>query len=205
MKSRCSAFDHDLEYGRDIRIAGVVALASLTAAFLFLPQPQVQPYQSRIVPEWVTLRPDDVPIVLPAPEPPQVLPRGVPVAGDNPNAPTIAPNTTFNELMPDTIVPVLENVKFWKVERKPRLVNEVAPAYPEMARAAGIEGRVVVSMVVDTLGNVARAVVYSSSGNSLLDMAAVEAAYKCGFVPGLQRDRPVQVSEVVMTFNFRLQ
>jgi hypothetical protein len=47
--------------------------------------------------------------------------------------------------------------------------------------------------------------VYATSGNTLLDQAAVEAAYKCGFTPGFQRDRPVVVRNVVLPFNFRLQ
>lgn len=55
MKSRYAVFDHDLEYGRDIRIASIVALVSITAAFLFVPQPQVQPYRLRGVVEWDVL------------------------------------------------------------------------------------------------------------------------------------------------------
>jgi TonB family protein len=58
---------------------------------------------------------------------------------------------------------------------------------------------------VDTLGNVAGAEVIGSSGNSLLDRAALDAACKCGFTPGFQRDRPVVVRNVVIPFNFRLQ
>jgi protein TonB len=84
-------------------------------------------------------------------------------------------------------------------------VREVLPDYPEMARAAGIEGKVIVAMVVDTLGNVASAEVFATSGSALLDRAALEASYKCGFTPGFQRDRPVIVRNVILPFNFRLQ
>ncbi len=205
MKTMSTVIDHDREYGRDIRIASVVALVSLTVAFLFVPQPKVEPYRLRgpAVTEFTIVDPG--PIVYDPPKPPEPVPRGVPVASDNPEVPTIGRNTDFNELKPDITAPVLEDVKFWKVERKPRLLTSVTPVYPEMARAVGIEGKVVVSMVVDTLGNVARAQVHATSGNALLDQAAVDAAYGCTFSPGYQRDRPVQVSEVVMTFNFSLQ
>ncbi len=205
MKTMSTVYDHDREYGRDIRIAGVVALVSVTAAFLFAPQPKVEPYRLRrpAVSDLVIVDPG--PLVYVPPKPPEPVRRGIPVASDNPEVPTIGPNTDFNELNPDITAPVLEDVKFWKVERKPRLLANVTPVYPEMARAAGIEGKVVVSMVVDTLGNVARAHVHATSGNVLLDRAAVDAAYGCTFSPGYQRDRPVQVSEVVMTFNFSLQ
>jgi TonB family protein len=206
MKSRYAVFDHDLEYGRDIRIASIVALVSITAAFLFVPQPQVQPYRLRGVVEWDYRIEEPGPIIVDPPKPPEPAPRGIPVASDNPQAQTIAKNTTFNELNVDITAPTLDvDIPFWKVERKPELIHKVIPDYPEMPRAAGIEGKVVVSMVVDTLGNVAHAEVYATSGNSLLDQAAVGAAYRCGFVPGYQRDRPVVVRQLILPFNFKLQ
>ena len=126
------------------------------------------------------------------------------MASDNPEVLTVAKNTSFDELKVVVTETKLEAVDFIKVERRPELIRKVIPDYPEMARAAGIEGKVVVSMVVDTLGNVAHAEVYATSGNSLLDRAAVEAALKCGFTPGFQRDRPVVVRNVILPFNFRL-
>jgi protein TonB len=74
-----------------------------------------------------------------------------------------------------------------------------------MALAAGVEGKVVVSMAVDTLGNVSSVEVYASSGNVLLDQAAVAAAHQCRFTPGFQRDRPVVVRNVILPFNFKLR
>jgi protein TonB len=206
MKSRYAVFDHDLEYGRDIRIASIVALVSITAAFLFVPQPQVQPYRLRGVVEWDYPIEEPGPIIVDPPKPPEPAPRGIPVASDNPQAQTIAKNTTFNELNVDITAPTLDvDIPFWKVERKPELIHKVIPDYPEMARAAGIEGKVVVSMVVDTLGNVAHAEVYATSGNLLLDQAAVAAAHQCRFIPGYQRDRPVTVRQLILPFNFKLQ
>jgi len=206
MKSRYAVFDHDLEYGRDIRIASVVALVSITAAFLFVPQPQVQPYRLRGVVEWDYPIEEPGPIIVDPPKPPEPAPRGIPVASDNPQAQTIAKNTTFNELNVDITAPTLDvDIPFWKVERKPELIHKVIPDYPEMPRAAGIEGKVVVSMVVDTLGNVAHAEVYATSGNLLLDQASVAAAYQCRFIPGYQRDRPVTVRQLILPFNFKLQ
>jgi TonB family protein len=206
MKSRYAVLDHDLEYGRDIRIAGIVALVSVIAVFLFAPQPQVEPYRLRGVIEWDYTTDDPGPVVVDPPKPPEPAPRGIPYASNNPEAPTIARNTDFNELKPDVTAPTIDNdVIFWKVERKPVMIHEVKPDYPEMARAAGIEGRVVVSMVIDTLGNVAHAEVYATSGNVQLDQAAVAAAYQCRFIPGYQRDRPVTVRQLILPFSFRLQ
>ena len=206
MKTRSTAFDRDLVYGRDIRIAGIAALVLVTMAFLFMPQPKVEAYRLRApVIEWVPNVDNPSPVNHVAPKPEIRVPRSVPVPSDNPDAQTISPNTSFDELKVDVTAPTIDNVPFWKVERKPRLVREAMPDYPAMARDAGIEGKVIVSMVVDTLGNVAGAEVIGTSGNSLLDRAALDAAYKCGFNPGFQRDRPVVVRNVVIPFNFRLQ
>ena len=206
MKTRSIAFDHDRVYGRDLRVAGIVALVLVTAAFLFMPQPQVEPYRLHRLPDWTVVVADPAPAIYEPPRPVAHAPRGVPFASDNPEVSTIGPNASFDELKPDVTAPTIEtDIPFWKVERKPRLVREVAPEYPEMTRAAGIEGRVLVAMVVDTLGNVASAGVFATSGNVLLDRAAVEAAYQCTFTPGFQRDRPVVVRNVVLPFNFRLQ
>ncbi len=206
MKTRSTAFDQELEYRRDIRIASIVALVAVTAAFLLAPRPQVAPYRLRGPVEWTVTVDDPGPVVYDVPTPAPTPPRGIPMASDNPEAPTVAPNTSFNELKPNVAAPTIDaHIPFWRVERKPRLVREARPDYPDMARIAGIEGRVVVSMVVDTLGSVARAEVYATSGNADLDRAAVDAAYECRFTPGFQRDRPVVVHNVVVPFNFKLQ
>jgi len=207
MKTRTAVFDHDLEYGRDIRIAGTAALVLVTLAFLFVPQPKVGPLRLRgpMVPD-VTIVVEPAPDIYVPPTPVEPAPRGIPLASDNPEAVTIGPTTTIDELHHDvTETPLPAGIPFPKVERKPQLVGPVLPEYPEMARAAGIEGKVVVSVVVDTLGNVTGAEVYASSGNTLLDQAAVAAAYRCAFVPGFQHDRPVVVQNVNVPFNFRLQ
>jgi TonB family protein len=205
MKTRSTVFDHDLAYGRDIRIAGIAALVLVAAEFLFVPQLKVEPYRLRApAVDWTLTIENPAPFIYVPPKPVEPAPRGIPMASDNPEALTVAKNTSFDELKVVVTETKLEAVDFIKVERRPELIRKVIPDYPEMARAAGIEGKVVVSMVVDILGNVAHAEVYATSGNSLLDRAAVEAALKCGFTPGFQRDRPVVVRNVILPFNFRL-
>jgi TonB family protein len=205
MKTRIAMFDHDLEYGRDIRLAGVAALVLVTAAFLFLPQPVIRPFQLRgpVGSDYVVVQ--LAPDVYVPPKPVEPVHTTIPLASSTPEAVTIGRTTDIHELKPDTVRAQLEGVPFISLAHKPELVRVAKPEYPEMARAAGIEGKVVISMVVDTIGNVVKAEVYSTSGNTMLDQAAVNAAYKCGFVPGYQRDRPVIVRNVILPFNFRLQ
>lgn len=83
-----------------------------------------------------------------------------------------------------------------------QLLSAPAPAYPESARRAGISGTTVVGMTVSTDGSVSSAWVESSSGNSVLDSAAVAAVYNWRFVPAKQNGTPVTAnSRVPITFN----
>lgn len=75
----------------------------------------------------------------------------------------------------------------------PEIVKTVTPDYPEMARKMGLEGRVAIRALVDTLGDVRDVQLAKSSGVEILDSAAVKAAWKCRYSPGIQNGRPVWV------------
>ena len=81
------------------------------------------------------------------------------------------------------------------VEREPVLIAMRAPEYPEIARDAGIEGTVLVRVLVDPRGAVHDAHVLQ--GVRGLDEAALAAATTAVFRPALQQDRPVAVWVVV--------
>ncbi len=65
--------------------------------------------------------------------------------------------------------------------------------YPDMARQAGIEGKAVVSCVVDENGNVVRAEVIKEDGNVGFGQAAIDVIMKAKFNPARQRDKAVKV------------
>ncbi|MFQ6008427.1 MAG: energy transducer TonB [Candidatus Zixiibacteriota bacterium] len=92
---------------------------------------------------------------------------------------------------------------FVPVEIYPELIRYHEPEYPRLARLAGITGTVVVWVVVDEHGNVIDARVYKSSGMQSLDEAAVRAAYKNKFKPGIQNGHPVKVP-VTYNVEFKL-
>ncbi len=77
-----------------------------------------------------------------------------------------------------------------------------ALVYPELARRAGIEGRVVVQFIVDENGNVVNPQVVRGVGAGL-DEAAVRAIQSVQFEPGRQRGRAVPV-QYAIPVNFRL-
>lgn len=83
------------------------------------------------------------------------------------------------------------------VEQMPELVGGLASIqknieYPELARRAGIEGRVVVQFIIDKQGNVNNPVVVRGIGGGC-DEEALKAVAKAKFIPGKQRGKPVLV------------
>ena len=86
-------------------------------------------------------------------------------------------------------------------EQNRRLVHIVHPAYPELARAARIEGRVRLQVVVGRDGTVEDVKVLS--GHSLLTQAAVDAIRQWRYEPFLVNEKPVLVVTSV-DVDFRL-
>lgn len=87
---------------------------------------------------------------------------------------------------------------FIVVEQPPVLIGGLASVqqrikYPEIARNAGIEGRVVIQFIVTSEGNIADPKIIRGIGGGC-DEAALEALKFAKFQPGYQRGRPVNVS-----------
>lgn len=99
--------------------------------------------------------------------------------------------------------PEVSTVPFYKLEVKPGIVDIPVPAYPEAVRNAGIEGTATVQLLLDLDGSVMDAKVLNSSGNKMLDAAAVEAAMRARFTPAMQQDKPVRVW-ISFPYHFRL-
>lgn len=76
------------------------------------------------------------------------------------------------------------------VESLPEFVTQTQPAYPALARQAGLEGTVVIKALVGKDGKVRNALVGKSSGVPALDHAALAAAYQNTYRPAIQNGRP---------------
>jgi TonB family protein len=76
------------------------------------------------------------------------------------------------------------------VDRAPEMIHEQAPEYPAEATEKGIEGKVTIQAYIDKTGTVIKAMVKSSSGNELLDAAALDAAWKNRYTPAKQDGLP---------------
>lgn len=80
-----------------------------------------------------------------------------------------------------------------KMACAPELISAPQPMYTEAARQAGLEGTVLVSMVVNKRGSTQDVHVVQSIGKAV-DEPAVEAVKKWKFRPALYNDEPVSVS-----------
>jgi periplasmic protein TonB len=65
--------------------------------------------------------------------------------------------------------------------------------YPEIARKAGVEGRVYINVLIDEKGNVIDTKVLKSLGNNGCDEAAIAAIRSVKWTPAKQRDKAVKV------------
>jgi protein TonB len=91
---------------------------------------------------------------------------------------------------------------FVAVEVEPVRVHIDAPVYPPMAAEAGIEGTVLVNVLIGKDGKVKKAMLVE--GSPLLDEAAVACAKTAVFRPALMQNQPVEVW-VLMPITFKLR
>ncbi len=81
-------------------------------------------------------------------------------------------------------------------------LNNPAPPYPRSARKLGLEGTVILRVLVSPDGKPAQVRVETSSGTQTLDEAALNAVRKWSFVPARQGERSVTASvDVPIRFN----
>ena len=97
-----------------------------------------------------------------------------------------------------------EPTYFIAVEEMPQPIGGIAAiqskiVYPEIAKRAGVEGRVYVLAFVDRDGNVTKAKILKGIGAGC-DEAALKAVEETKFKPGKQRGKPVNVQVSVPVF-----
>ena len=153
------------------------------------PPPQVQPKPP--VQKAVPLKPPKprpVPKVVeqaPAPEP-------TPVVNSAPAAPGPA--------APAPPAPVVEE-KITEPTANAAYLHNPLPEYPEFAQERGWEGKVIMKVHVLPDGTTDSVTVVKSSGQKVLDDAAVKAVYKWSFVPAKRGDTPIaRYTNVPFTF-----
>jgi len=189
--------DHKRMYGVYLRVGIFSSIVLFIVLFSFVPYAEPKPYELKK--EIVTMVEEISAQMEKFEEPPPTERPKVAVEAETDIAEeeaveTIAA-TEFQEDLIRTIPtgPEIEIVPYYKVEVKPQPISIPTPQYPELARKAGIEGNTVVKALVDIDGSIADVKVLKSSGNQMLDQAALVAARNAKFTPAKQRDKYVRV------------
>lgn len=73
----------------------------------------------------------------------------------------------------------------------PAVIKRVEPIYPELARKAGMQGKVWVKVLIDKEGKVKKAVIMQ--GPEIFQDEAIAAVTQWVFKPAIQQDRPIAV------------
>jgi protein TonB len=85
--------------------------------------------------------------------------------------------------------------------RQPKVIVQVLPTYPVLARETHVQGQVRIDAVLDEQGNVIEMKVVS--GHPLLYQAALDALKQWKYEPTYLNDRPIAV-RLIVTINFQL-
>ncbi len=94
-------------------------------------------------------------------------------------------------------------VAFGELTQKPAVIKRVSAEYPESAKAAGLQGNVVLKILIGADGKVQEVEVLKSASPEL-DEAAINAVKQFVFTPAEKNGKPVRVWFAV-PFTFRLK
>jgi len=86
----------------------------------------------------------------------------------------------------------------------PKIIEKVQPVYPEKAKAAGIQGTVMLHAIIGMEGNPLSLRVMNKQIDPDLARAAVEAVNKWRYQPTLLNGEPIEVDTTIMV-NFTLK
>jgi protein TonB len=115
--------------------------------------------------------------------------------------PTSGDGETTIQTPPGDTLPVPGEYVFF--EELPEPITRITPAYPDLAREAGVEGTVVVNVLVGKDGRVIDVRLDEKRQVPMLNDAALAAVRFWVFKPALANNKPVAVW-TSMQFNFRL-
>jgi periplasmic protein TonB len=102
---------------------------------------------------------------------------------------------------PPPAAPVQQLVRVGGDVKAPRLLSQIQPVYPPIARTARVEGDVIVDAVIDEHGNVVKA--HALSGPPLLLASALSAVERWKYAPTYLNGVPVSIAMNV-TVQFHL-
>ena len=209
-------YDLRLHYQRVWETALIIALAILIISFKFFPEVKKQVVKQEGPQELVQVEDVEHTKQETAPPPPPKPPIPIEAPSDEVLDDVEIEETDLNEnanVAPPPPPPKVEKkeeepVFFVAVEQQPQPIGGIQGiqkriVYPEIAKRAGVQGRVYVRAYVDEKGIVRKAEVVKGIGAGC-DEAAVKAVMETRFKPGMQRGKPVKV-QVMVPILFKLR
>jgi protein TonB len=209
-------YDLRLHYQRVWETGLIIALAILIISFKFFPEVKKQVVKQEGPQELVQVEDVEHTKQETAPPPPPKPPIPIEAPSDEVLDDVEIESTDLNEqadVPPPPPPPKVEKkeeepVFFVAVEQQPTPIGGIQGiqkriVYPEIAKRAGVQGRVYVRAYVDENGVVRKAEVVKGIGAGC-DEAAVKAVMATRFKPGRQRGKPVKV-QVMVPILFKLR
>lgn len=216
MKLKKPGADLRLKYKKTFEISLIIALAIMIVAFKFFPEIQQSEVQLEGPQELFTV--EDIQQTKQENRPPPPPKPPIPIEAPSEDVlEDIEIGDTEIDLDAEMEAPPPpkeekkveeEPTYFVAVEEMPEPIGGIKGiqekiVYPEIAKRAGVEGKVYVLAFVDENGNVTKAQVLKGIGAGC-DEAALDAVQKTKFKPGKQRGKPVRV-QVSIPIIFKLQ
>jgi protein TonB len=187
-------------YNKYLRNALLGAIVVHFLIFYFTPQFEFKPYVLREeyfeaieLPEQFDIPPPPQEVAQPA------IPMEAAEGEEVDEEADIAP-TTFDDiesLPPPPPPPSEQAQEFYAFDEPPVLIRYVSPKYPDLARQAGIEGTVLLSVLVGEDGKVISARVLQSDVTPAMEKNAIQAVKQFLFKPAKQRTVPVKATMMV--------
>jgi len=217
MKLKKPSADLRLKYKRTFELSLIIALAIMIVAFKFFPDLKESEVQFEGPQELFTVEDIQQTKQENRPPPPPKPPIPIEAPSDDVLEDIEIGETELDmdaEMEAPPPPPKEEKVVeeeptyFVAVEEMPEPIGGIKAiqekiVYPEIAKRAGVEGKVYILAFVDESGNVTKAQVLKGIGAGC-DEAALEAVQKTKFKPGKQRGKPVKV-QVSIPVVFKLQ
>jgi len=175
--------------------------ATIASALVHLVLMQVLPGMSP--PEFRTTTTETLSIEIPEeiiiPPPPEKIKKPVATPVEAAPEEEVEEEITIAETEIEKNIPIIppsfeDQPTFTPYEVAPTLIRgSVKLEYPSFLKKVGIEGTVVLWLLIDEEGRVKKVQINRSSGNKALDDAAIRAYRSARFTPAMSRDRPVKV------------
>lgn len=211
--------DLKLRYKKYIEISLIISLAIIISAFKYFPNIQIKKRILNKSQELVKVEDviNTIQKTIPPPPPKPLIPIESPIADVLEDVEIQSTELDVNKNIKSMPPPKREENKieeekkpvfFIAVEEMPEPIGGIEGiqkriVYPEIAKRAGIQGKVYVKAFVDEKGIVKRVLLLKGIGAGC-DEAAMKAVKETRFKPGKQRGRPVKV-QVTVPVLFKLR